>query len=810
MAGTYYRPGRVIDTSISDLTKGVQDVEKALKEEAKLRKIEEQNRINRINKINEGEYGLSSAINEFPEYADVTLDDEIKLGLKNQLEYVHQLGIDSIGKDNSAYLQAKRQLEVAAKEAGLFMASFNEQGALWEERRYVNEDQPSSYLNNTDPGRVAFMDDYVKGGSNIKPELVDGVWMFTKKGEDGGEDFIVNSRAYLNEENDFIEYTEDIAPIAKTIYDTHAVKYQKEKEKILEKYEGGNGAIITETFEDWDKANIDLRKAINSDPALLKTLNSKTFQSIPLEIRGKQSYDPSSQEQKTMYMKYIEDKIMADFAEEGRTRTALSTDRKRKSSGNSYDKATTSQLAALGGVFGELDATVNEAFEMSQGDRVKTVTASINNSLPESANYAYLDFTQVKTQIEKERKKAVEAGNSEEVARLDELKKEYKLDQAPNKDLIYKKTFTKGKIQLDKPFDSSDKDKVLRTLAKERGITSEEAFEVFKSQRTNVEDKNTFDPQNFQNTNNTKEEVKTKEEVENNKNIPASSNSNTGAGVLNTSQGSGSVTSVQQPVVKTPVGNVKASVNNVQTTSPSNEYGDNVKIDPQGKPVSFNFNGKEVESKKSAANHPVLKMKNDGNDYKRKIANFETLAGSSTGGGVTGYGFSGANSKLADKYKNAKGKTNEEKFINTVDEYIIGKVNTPGKNVYGEDLSGITGKTDVSILTDLNMKRATFDALPEDVKKELVDWKMNSGRNAADIVVIASGGVWDGTKGARKSLPGDALSKVDYKKIDGKKLIKARRAMYKGTLDLYKEKYGEKSGEYIRAKAQYDNSQQYR
>tara|TARA_R110000803_G_scaffold117208_3_gene185752 strand:- start:5524 stop:7191 length:1668 start_codon:yes stop_codon:yes gene_type:complete len=330
MAGTYYRPGRVIDTSISDLTKGVQDVEKALKEEAKLRKIEEQNRINRINKINEGEYGLSSAINEFPEYADVTLDDEIKLGLKNQLEYVHQLGIDSIGKDNSAYLKAKRQLEVAAKEAGLFMASFNEQGALWEERRYVNEDQPSSYLNNTDPGRIVFMDDYVKGGSNIKPELVDGVWMFTKKGEDGGEDFIVNSRAYLNEKNDFIEYTEDIAPIAKTIYDTHAVKYQKEKEKILEKYEGGDGTIITESFEDWDKANIDLRKAISSDPALLKTLNSKTFQSIPSEIRGKESYDPSSEEQKKMYTDYIVNKVMDDFAEEGRTRTALSTDSTRK------------------------------------------------------------------------------------------------------------------------------------------------------------------------------------------------------------------------------------------------------------------------------------------------------------------------------------------------------------------------------------------------------------------------------------------------------------------------------------------------
>ena len=216
-----------------------------------------------------------------------------------------------------------------------------------------------------------------------------------------------------------------------------------------------------------------------------------------------------------------------------------------------------------------------------------------------------------------------------------------------------------------------------------------------------------------------------------------------------------------------------------------------------------------MDASKAASGHPVLKMKNDGNDYKRKIANFETLAGNGNGGSVTGYGFSGANGKLANKYKSAKGKTNEEKFINTVDEYIIGN-NTPGKDVYGQDLSKVKGKPDTSILTDLNIDKATFDALSDDVKKELVDWKMNSGRNVADIVVIASGGAWDGDKGARENLPGEAINKVDYEKIDGKKLIEARRAMYKGTLDLIKEKHGKDSDKYKNAKDQYENSQQYR
>lgn len=245
------------------------------------------------------------------------------------------------------------------------------------------------------------------------------------------------------------------------------------------------------------------------------------------------------------------------------------------------------------------------------------------------------------------------------------------------------------------------------------------------------------------------------------------------------------------------------------SSATNNGYSANVTVDPKTSAVTFDFNGKTVDASKAASDHPVLKMKNDGNDYIRKIGNFETLAGSGAGSGVTGYGFSGANSKLEDKYKNAKGKTNEEKFINTVDSYIIGN-NTPGKDVYGQDLSKVNGKPDTSILTDLNIDRATFDALPDDVKKEIVDWKMNSGRNAADIVVIASGGAWDGDKGARQNLPDDAVGKVDYKTIDGKKLIAARRAMYKGTLDLLKEKHGEKSSKYKNAKAQYENSQQYR
>ena len=58
MAGTYYNPGRVIDTSVGQFTKGVEDIEKSLAKQAELRENEEKNRIKLQNKLNEDLLGL--------------------------------------------------------------------------------------------------------------------------------------------------------------------------------------------------------------------------------------------------------------------------------------------------------------------------------------------------------------------------------------------------------------------------------------------------------------------------------------------------------------------------------------------------------------------------------------------------------------------------------------------------------------------------------------------------------------------------------------------------------------------------------
>ena len=246
----------------------------------------------------------------------------------------------------------------------------------------------------------------------------------------------------------------------------------------------------------------------------------------------------------------------------------------------------------------------------------------------------------------------------------------------------------------------------------------------------------------------------------------------------NTSIAPGPAVNVQQTI---PANNAAATAT---TSSANNGYSANVTVDPKTNAVTFDFNGKKVDASKAASGYPVMKMKNDGDDYIRQMGNFETLMGSSSGGSVTGYGFSGANPDLAKLFKNAKGSNNEEKFINSVNDYIIGQDN--GKKEYG-------GKQ--TILTDLGISRSEFDALPEDVRKELVDWKFNSGRGTTDLVLIASGGDWDGDRAFRLNSPTSAelvvndpsnpgkKKPIDLKNLDVAKLKAARQELYKKRID---------------------------
>ena len=183
----------------------------------------------------------------------------------------------------------------------------------------------------------------------------------------------------------------------------------------------------------------------------------------------------------------------------------------------------------------------------------------------------------------------------------------------------------------------------------------------------------------------------------------------------------------------------------------------------------------EVDNNKKGVNESLKIDVGDGNDYIRKMFNYENTSGSSSGGGVGNYGFTGTGGKgaaLKKLYDKAEG-TPGEKGIKVVNEYIIGTSPSQKKGDYG-----------TTILADLGIDRKAYDGLDDSIKEQLVDWKFNTGRGSADLIAIASGveidgKKWDGKKAFEKNSPTpEQIEDVDYSKLTPKALYDARQELY--------------------------------
>ena len=517
--GTYRQPSQIIDKSLNTLNQGLQNVNQQIGNELRFQRAQEIARAKEAKKeqlkkdkelkdlrdrqqaavdgyqVNiDGWENINQKRTDDWEQEDVTVTNQNKNNAKILLDI---MGNNLPGTE--AYRGAERGIKNMIKQYPIMASLFNQESeqtdSAFVNGVQVGENEDGAILNSNDPlqsVKLHMLRD-LKTGRN--PER------FSVLSLPSGQVFRyedADEKVFETAYQDYVDFRENGGNLIDTVngeeyntfmdgiwnktlkktYDTLSTKITSYREGIRD----GKPVNFKDVEVSYIQANKNLDNTLDNWISGGGTVSQSTWQMLG----GSGVYNPEKNKEqlKTLLKTKVKDRFTTQ--EDKYTLSEQEILQSKDGSGtNPYTKETTSQIAGLDGVFKEVNTTVNKAFEMDKGGRVQAVKQSINKSLSEKANYAYLDFTQVKTQIEKERKKAVEANNSEEVARLDELKKEYKLDQAPNKDLIYKKTFTKGKIQLDKPFDSSDKDKVLRTLAKERGITSEEAFEVFKKRYLN-------------------------------------------------------------------------------------------------------------------------------------------------------------------------------------------------------------------------------------------------------------------------------------------------------------------------------------
>jgi len=123
--------------------------------------------------------------------------------------------------------------------------------------------------------------------------------------------------------------------------------------------------------------------------------------------------------------------------------------------------------------------------------------------------------------------------------------------------------------------------------------------------------------------------------------------------------------------------------------------------------------GSALNFKSTDAKSKLLEEKDDGKNALRKIGNFEALAGSPGGKGLSNYGMG---NEYQDQVKSAGlDPSTEEGFMYAVETVAKGNV-----------------------INELNLPEpARFDDLDETLKASMIDWEYNTGRDVGDLMHIA-------------------------------------------------------------------------
>ena len=178
------------------------------------------------------------------------------------------------------------------------------------------------------------------------------------------------------------------------------------------------------------------------------------------------------------------------------------------------------------------------------------------------------------------------------------------------------------------------------------------------------------------------------------------------------------------------------------------------------------FGGKDYKETGRVGEKAVYKNDNSLDDQYRKIINFETIAGSTSGSGVGNYGFTDT-----DTYPDTPQSPEEAvKYIKTA---VVPKVEK-----------------------DLGFKLEELDSIPKNVTASLVDYKMNTGRSMDDLLIIAYQNqkaiegekvkkTWDGISASRNLAPKPSKEVYDALKsgkISAEALAAAKDELYLGRI----------------------------
>lgn len=287
--GTYTQPTQILDVSGAALSKSgdqlfkqAQNIEKQRKvEEAALKKkkeSEEKNRIANNNAINRELLSVNKAIHKMPATGAVGFDEKQRQLLSTELDEIHKLGLETIGKDNSEYIKRLSEFEAAIETMPIFNGILNKEGELllnaekndgnktilhssdWLNRRLIND------INQTD-------------GSNVTPKFVNGQYIVEFTDPESGENLILNSTEYLkameNGSGGLVDYVSDYTEDLKKKYSDASKGISADSKTIIQEISEGRTEKISE--KDWARANKEIRDKLESSDIIIDESLYQTF-----------------------------------------------------------------------------------------------------------------------------------------------------------------------------------------------------------------------------------------------------------------------------------------------------------------------------------------------------------------------------------------------------------------------------------------------------------------------------------------------------------------------------------------------------
>ena len=770
--GTYRKPGTaaVVYDPGATILEGIEQAGEAITGRIKtVRDFENAASVRRQETLN--------SLAETEGMKDFTALDSLQQQLMSEIDELYRLDIASFEGDRSAYLKKQNEMQRVIGDIPALMGLIDQEAELLKENEQGGN-LVKKYLISNNENYYNFVDRASKGGEGVSFRVENGNIIAQLDGKD-----VFNGHAYINAKKDGYDLVEYAGDYSEEINAADAQAYKGleglVKTEILEKVENST-ELTREEMKDYTIAKQKYIDRLESGKIPLP-INESTYQTFT--GYGEDNINPYGEDKVTQdeqtreaVIKYMVNQRFPEDVVTTKVETEVGSPMNQFQKENldlqrKKLKLKKLELLQKGQVDEKVINTLNKNAEYaneivdavtrrggSESFATYTFTDYLNKvNADQNVNYVVGSEPKIIAQIAKDRD--IDLNDADAEAKL--------LEEEAGKIYIQKSGGEFSEIQ----FDINDPNEIFEILSKNTtGISNKDILNYGYEVGEFKPEKNKFDP---------KQDYKT------------------------------------QPVQKK-TEKVETSTDKVETSTDKN----NQTVPPPSLqevevPTEIELDTKtQIENRikkqggKNKLKNVVLKTNiNDGKDYLREMLNFENSMGDFEGNSVINYGFSGTGTKggrLLELYEEEKGSA-EEKALSTIDKYIIGS--GPSQADIGGD-----NKT---ILQDLNMSRSDFDKLPTDVKRQLVDWKFNSGRGTTDLIAIASGikidgEKWDGTKAFEQNSPdASLLAGIDISKLSKESLVKARKILYEGRLEGLKNMPDKKS-EYNTALKGYNNSQKYR